>query len=74
MHCNVNLVITYKSDCESILKDLDTLDIWKHTCQRAFHPGKRNFKSISRNKNPYIYRYTLHGHILEHFDKAKHLS
>ena len=40
----------------------------------AFHPDKCNVLSISTNKDPPIYNYTLHGHTLQHVDKAKYLG
>jgi hypothetical protein len=40
----------------------------------AFHPDKCNVLSITRNKTPIKYSYTLHGHQLEHADKAKYLG
>jgi hypothetical protein len=40
----------------------------------AFHPNKCNVLSITRNKTPIKYSYTLHGHQLEHADKAKYLG
>ena len=68
------LVIKSNSDCETLQKDLNTLGIWENTWKMAFHPDKCNVMSISRNKNPFVYNYTLHGHILEHVDKAKYLG
>jgi len=38
----------------------------------AFHPDKCNVLSITRNKTPVKYTYTLHP--LEHADKAKYLG
>ena len=40
----------------------------------AFHPDKCNVLSITRNKTPVKHTYTLHGHQLEHADKAKYLG
>ena len=40
----------------------------------AFHPDKCNVLSITRNETPIQYPYTLHGHQLEHADKAKYLG
>ena len=40
----------------------------------VFHPDKCNVLSITRNKTPIKYSYTLHGHQLEHADKAKYLG
>ena len=40
----------------------------------AFHPDKCNVLSITRNKTPIKYSCTLHGHQLEHADKAKYLG
>ena len=40
----------------------------------AFHSDKCNVLSITRNKTPVKCPYTLHGHQLEHADKAKYLG
>ena len=40
----------------------------------AFDPDKCNVLSITRNKTPIKYSYTLHGHQLEHADKANYLG
>ena len=40
----------------------------------ALPPDKCNMLSITRNKTPIKYSYTLHGHQLEHADKAKYLG
>ena len=40
----------------------------------ALHPDKCNVLSITRNKTPIKYSYTLRGHQLEHADKAKYLG
>ena len=40
----------------------------------AFHQNKCNVLSVSKNKNPVKYNYSLHGQILEHEDKAKYLG
>ena len=40
----------------------------------VFHPDKCNVLSITWNKTPIKYSYTLHGHQLEHADKAKYLG
>ena len=40
----------------------------------AFYPDKCNVLSITRNKTPITYSYTLHEHQLRHADKAKYLG
>ena len=40
----------------------------------AFHPDKCNVLSITRNKTLVKHTYTLHGHKLEHADKAKYMG
>ena len=40
----------------------------------AFHPDKCYVLSITRNKTPVKYTYTLQGHQLEHADKAKYMG
>jgi hypothetical protein len=39
-----------------------------------FYSDKCNVLSITRNKTPVKCPYTLHGHQLEHADKAKYLG
>ena len=40
----------------------------------AFHPDKCNVLSISKNKHPIKFNYTLHGQTLKHVDKARYLG
>jgi (p)ppGpp synthase/HD superfamily hydrolase len=40
----------------------------------AFHPDKCNVISVTRNKKPIQFDYTLHGHTLDHVTKAKYLG
>jgi len=50
------------------------LGIWEKKWKMAFHPDKCNVLSITRNKTPIKHKYQLHGHNLEHVDKAKYLG
>jgi hypothetical protein len=68
------LAIKSNSDCKTLQKDLDKLSTWEQKWKMAFHPDKCNVLSITRNKNPIKYEYTLHGQILKHTDKAKYLG
>ena len=68
------LAIKSNSSCEVLQQDLDKLGIWEDKWKMAFHPDKCNVLSISKNKNPIKYNYTLHGQILEHVNKAKYLG
>jgi hypothetical protein len=40
----------------------------------AFHPDKCNEISVTRNKKPIEFDYTLHGHTLDHVTKAEYLG
>jgi hypothetical protein len=40
----------------------------------AFHPDKCNVISVTRNKKPIEFDYTLHGHTLDHVTKAEYLG
>jgi hypothetical protein len=52
-------------DCTTLQNDLDKLSIWEQKWKMAFHPDKCNVLSITRNKTPITYSYTLHGHQLD---------
>ena len=68
------LTIKSNRDCTTLQSDLDKLSILEQKWKMAFHPDKCNVLSITRNKTPIQYSYTLHGHQLEHADKAKYLG
>ena len=70
------LTIKLNRDCTTLQNDLDKLSIWEQKWKMAFHPNKCNVLSITRNKTPIKYSYTLHvhGHQLEYVDKAKYLG
>jgi myo-inositol-hexaphosphate 3-phosphohydrolase len=68
------LTIKSNRDCTTLQNDLDKLSIWEQKWKMAFHPDKCNVLSITRNKTPIKYSYTLHGHQLEHADKVKYLG
>ena len=58
------LTIKSKRNCTPLQNDLDKLSIWEQKWKMAFHPDKCNVLSITRNKTPIKYSYTLHGHQL----------
>jgi hypothetical protein len=58
------LTIKSKRNCTPLQNDLDKLSIRKQKLKMAFHPDKCNVLSITRNKTPIKYSYTLHGHQL----------
>jgi len=68
------LTIKSNRDCTTLQNDLDKLSIREHKWKMAFHPDDCHMLSITRNKTPIKYSYTLHGHQLEHADKAKYLG
>ena len=68
------LTIKSNRDCTTLQNDLDKLSIWEQKWKMAFHPDKCNVLSITRNKTPMKYSYTLYGHQLEHADKVKYLG
>ena len=68
------LTIKSNRDCTTLQNDLDKLSIWEQKWKMAFHPDKCNVLSITRNKTPVKHTYTLHGHQLEHADKAQYLG
>ena len=71
------LTIKSNRDCTTLQNDLDKLgisSIWEQKWKMAFHPDKCNLLSITWNKTPIKYAYTLHGHQLEHADKTKYLG
>jgi hypothetical protein len=40
----------------------------------AFHPDKCNVISVTRNKKPIEFDYTLHEHTLDHVTKVEYLG
>ena len=63
-----------KRDYTTLQNDLDKLSIWEQKWKMAFHPDTCNVLSIKWNKTLIKYAYTLHGHQLEHADKAEYLG
>ncbi|XP_071145327.1 uncharacterized protein [Mytilus edulis] len=70
----VYLAIKSNSDALTLQKDLDKLASWETTWKMAFHPDKCNVISVTRNKKPITFNYTLHNHSLEHVTTAKYLG
>ena len=70
----VYLAIKSNSDASTLQKDLDKLASWETTWKMAFHPDKCNVISVTRNKKPFTFNYTLHNHTLEHVTTAKYLG
>ena len=68
------LTIKSNRDCTTLQNDLDKLSMWEQKWKMDFHHDKCNVLSITRNKTPIKYSYTLPGHQLEHADKAKYLG
>jgi hypothetical protein len=54
--------------------DLDKLEKWETSWLTAFHPEKCNVLTITKKRNPIKFKYTLHGHSLEHVTSAKYLG
>ena len=73
---NTIAYLTLKSnrDYTTLQNDLDKFSIWEQKWKMTFHPDKCNVLSITRHKAPVKHINTLHGHQLEHADKAKYLG
>jgi hypothetical protein len=68
------LTIKSNRDCTTLQNDLDKFSIWEQKWKMTYHPDKCNVLSITRHKAPVKHINTLHGHQLEHADKAKYLG
>ena len=66
--------ISDPSDGMTLQSDLDKLAEWEDRWQMTFHPQKCIVLRITWSRKPIIFKYTLHGHILETHDSAKYLG
>lgn len=70
----VYLTIKNQTDCDSLQKDLDILQVWEKTWDMEFNPSKCEVLHISKSHNPIISNYKLHGEILKPTTNAKYLG
>jgi len=65
-----------KSPNDSVLlqSDLDAAGKWEHDWLMHFHPDKCNVLSITPKRNPILFKYKLHHHILEKVQSSKYLG
>ena len=68
------LAIKSNRDALTLQQDLDKLSNWETNWKMAFHPDKCNVISVTRNKKPIEFDYTLHGHTLDHVTKVEYLG
>jgi (p)ppGpp synthase/HD superfamily hydrolase len=68
------LAIQSNRDALTLQQDLDKLSNWETNWKMAFHPDKCNVISVTRNKKPIEFDYTLHGHTLDHVTKVEYLG
>ena len=68
------LTISSDQDARTLQSDLDKLEKWETSWLMAFHPEKCNVLTITKNRNPTKFNYTLHGHSLEHVTSATYLG
>ena len=68
----VYLTITSQKDCHTLQDDLRKLAIWEDLWKMEFHPDKCTVLTVSKKKNPIIYNYTLHNHVLAHEESTKY--
>ena len=70
----VKAKVNSEDDAASLQHDLDHLASWEKKWQMQFHPQKCSVLCISRSKSPKIFRYHLHGHILQSETNSKYLG
>ena len=66
----VYMAVSNTSDAEALQKYLNLLEEWEKW-QMIFHPQKCHVLRVTRSRKPFIYKYSLHGHILEEKETAK---
>ena len=70
----VYLTISSPEDRNILQTDLDTLQEWEPTWDMEFNLGKCQVLHITRERQPLLSQYTLHGQVLETVDSAKYLG
>ena len=66
--------VSNTTDAEALKKDPNLLEEWELKQQMSFHPQKCNVLRVTRGRKPFIYNYSLHGHILMENERAKFLG
>ena len=70
----VYLTIASQTDSHKLQTDLNNLAKWEKLCQMQFHPDKCQVLRITNKRNPIIFNYTLHDHMLATVTQAKYLG
>ena len=68
------LTIASQTDSHKLQKDLNNLAKWEKRWQMQFHPDKCQVLRITNKRNPIIFNYTLHDHILATVTQANYLG
>ena len=68
------LTIASQTDSHKLQTDLNNLAKWEKSWQMQFHPDKCQVLRITNKRNPIIFNYTLHDHILVTVTQAKYLA
>ena len=68
------LTIASQTDSHKLQTDLNNLAKWEKRWQMQFHPDKYQVLRIINKRNPIIFNYTLHDHILATVTQAKYLG
>jgi len=72
--CLLYRQITSLADQIQLQTDLTELENWAKRWKMRFNPTKCYLMSMSRSRNPFQYRYTLDGHVLEQVDTNPYLG
>ena len=66
--------IESQDDANTLQADFNRLGDWEEKWQMKFHPGKCQVLTITNKKKTIDYKYTFHGHPLEHVSESKYLG
>ena len=66
--------IKTKSDCETLQKDLESLQQWERNNLMEFHPDKCQLLTVTYKKKTINFDYFIHNQIIEKTDQAKYLG
>ena len=68
------MTIRSQADTEILQNDLKKLEHWEEKWLKEFDTDKCHVLRVTREQNPIIHEYTLHGKVLETVNSAKYLG